>query len=511
MISQKKGYYILPATPTLLKQYGIDSPKYLEYRESIINTKYSDKIYNEQLRPYQNQAVNFLLSEGNKACFDEQRLGKTPTVLTVIKEMNVKALIVTPKSLTYQWYNEYKKWVDDDVVLIDGPVGIRKALYRTCKSIIMSYNTLSTDEQYILGLKHLGIMVIDEAHRIRNLKKGVKNAPKEAKAVIKIGKQIPKRIALTGTPANNYADDIFGILSFLYPDIFTSYYNFSNYYFKQKDIYTRQNGQLKIVTTCSGKFKEGKEQELLELLELISIQRKRKDVMQWLPDYNIEKMVLPMTAVQADAYNTLSQYYELNDTIILNNLELMNAQKQLTILPELFKVLDTGCKINFLLDYIKDYPEKQIIVVSTFVKPLNYLKDLLKTEIIEGSTSAKKRDEIKNRFQNKEINILLASLEVIKEGFQLDTADTIIFLDSSYIYTSNIQCMDRLVPVSKERLHKAEQNIIILVAEDSIDEYIYDMVYIKKADSSDIINNYIKNLERTTKWQQDSQSQMQKD
>ena len=187
------------------------------------------------------------------------------------------------------------------------------------------------------------------------------------------------------------------------------------------------------------------------------------------------------------------------------------SQRQLTVLPKLFNIDDNGCKAEFVFDYMKSFQGKKVIVVSTFVKPLKYLKSILNAEIIEGSTSAKKREEVKNNFQNATSYILLASLEVIKEGFQLDTADTIIFLDSSYIYTSNIQCMDRLVPVSKDRVHNSRQNIIILVAEDTVDEYIYEMVYIKKADSSDIINNYCKNLERNKQWHQDLQSQAQKD
>jgi SNF2 family DNA or RNA helicase len=99
---------------------------------------------------------------------------------------------------------------------------------------------------------------------------------------------------------------------------------------------------------------------------------------------------------------------------------------------------------------------------------------------------------------------------VIKEGFTLDTADTIIFLNSSYIYTDNIQCMDRLVPVSQENVHKITQNIIILLAKDSIDEYIYDMVYNKKASSSDIVNNY-KNYRKETLCNQDLQQSKLKD
>ena len=154
--------------------------------------------------------------------------------------------------------------------------------------------------------------------------------------------------------------------------------------------------------------------------------------------------------------------------------------------------------IDGILNYIEDYPEKSIIIVSTLVEPLYKLMNNIKNikyDLLIGDTPSKKRNEIKKSFQNKKCRLILANL--IKEGFTLDTADVIIFLDSSYIYTDNIQCMDRLVPTTENNIHSTTQEIILLLAKDTVDEYIYDMVYNKKASSADIINNYKNILERS--------------
>lgn len=486
---------IYPATPALLKKYHINSPKYLEERNRVINLKTSNNIVDSKLRLYQNQAANFLLNPGSKACFDQQRLGKTPTVLTVLKQLNAKAIIVVPTSLLYQWNTEYKNWYNDNVVVIDGNKAKREQLYKLGKSIIISYKTLSLDIELISKLK-FDVMVIDEAHRLRNLKKGTKYAPKEALAVIKMGKKVNKRIALSGTPAPNYKNDIYGILAFLFPDIFTSYWNFSEYYFKTEEVYIARN---KKVRNVLDEFKEGKEKELLEFLDLISIQRKRKEVMQWLPEYNIHKIILPMNNEQKKAHKSLEEIYEYEDILCLNKLDKMTMQRMITVYPPAVSsnLNSDGCKVDFIRNYIEDYPEKSIIIVTNFNQVLRFLYEILpNSAIINGSTKPKSRDEIKSKFQSKKLKIILANIQVIKEGFQLDTADTIIFLDSSLTYTDNVQCMDRLVPVSKDRVHETSQDILLLLAEDSIDMYLYDMVYVKKKDSSDIINDYLKYLER---------------
>lgn len=494
-----KNSIIVPATPSALNRYNIKSENYNNFRNKIINSKITESGYKTKLRPYQDYALNFLLQKEpiNKAIFDEQRLGKTPTVITYLKITLQNAIIVTPKSLLYQWKTEYENWNNNNIIVIDGTPSKRIKLYEKIDkntSILISYDTLKQDEEILIKKAILfDVLIIDEAHRIRNIKNSRKYKPKKVESLFRISNKIEKKIALTGTPASNQADEIYGILTFLYPDIFSSYYYFCDFYFYSDDIYTSQQ----TIRKCNGRFKPGMKQELLEFLDLISIQRKRKEVMKWLPKYDIQKVILEPTTIQEKANKELSEHYEYNDIICLSDLELMTAQRQLTVCPKVFNIPDNGSKFKFILDYLDDYPEESIIIVSSFTRPLDLLKLILpKAELIIGDTKSSKRELIKQQFQTKRINIILANISVIKEGFTLDTADTIIFLDSSYIYTDNIQCMDRLVPVSVERVHDHAQKILLLLLKDTIDEYVYDMVYVKKATSTDIINNYKKYIKK---------------
>ena len=145
-----KPYTIFPASPKLLESLNISSPLFLSKRKEILELK--QKEYpDDKLRPYQKMALNFILNSGltGIGIFDEQRLGKTPTILTALKYKKAKALIIVPKSLIYPWYYEYKKWYNDEVTVIDGSLQQRKKQYETKDSLILSYNTASRDEDLI--------------------------------------------------------------------------------------------------------------------------------------------------------------------------------------------------------------------------------------------------------------------------------------------------------------------------------------------------------------------------
>ena len=68
---------------------------------------------NKQLRPYQKEDAQFLSTLNTGACFNEQRTGKTPTILEVCRLKNCnKILIICPKSAIPQWLTEYKTWLE---------------------------------------------------------------------------------------------------------------------------------------------------------------------------------------------------------------------------------------------------------------------------------------------------------------------------------------------------------------------------------------------------------------
>ena len=510
-LRKTKENFLFPASPTLLKTLGIDNPKYLSYRNYLINckSKTQKKEYKGPLRQYQLEDVHFLSHHNKAAIFNQQRTGKTPTILSRINLAPdiSRVLIIAPKSTLFQWKNEIQKWTSlKNIEVVRGTPEKRTEIYKKHTTHIVNFELCHIDFD-LLKTFHYDCVILDEAHRIKNFKSYASKKRKKttddtivkvdtqitAKSIMRLAHKCKYRFALTGTPTTNKSSEIYPILHFLFPDLFSSYYQFIDYYYYVA-IEEFNGNRIKSPIQFLSKDKE---MELLEFLQLFSIQRKRNEVMNFLQKIEEETIKLPMSPQQKLNYDKLNQTLELNDVIVTSGLELMTRQRQLTVSPLLLDSKDIGCKIEHILEYIKDYPNENIFIVSMFAQFVKQLQKLLnqkKSAIITGDTPSTKRTEIFNRFQNGSLKILVAQLDTVKEGIQLDNADTMFFVDFSLTYTDNEQCKDRIVPISKERALLKEQKIFFLLAENSIDEYLYDQVMVHKKNATSIINNYVQTI-----------------
>ena len=87
------------------------------------------------------------------------------------------------------------------------------------------------DVTYFL-CKHLSMVVLDEAHKIKNIQGGV-----IASAVLNMAKYCKSRVVLTGTPAPNGYEDIYNLFKFIWP-----YKEIINYYpYQLKDMSSNPN------------------------------------------------------------------------------------------------------------------------------------------------------------------------------------------------------------------------------------------------------------------------------
>lgn len=474
----------------MTRVFGLDSEEVCNYKKNLetLNNKI-DYIYNKNLRKYQNEGISFINRRDRVGVFDEQRLGKTPTTLISLKYKKIEhsIIIIAPKSTLLSWEQECEVWLTGvNVCRIDATKHSkqkRKELYKSkYKIYIMNYNIVASDKDI---LPKCDCVVIDEAHRLRNFK-GMrsKNSPEFTKAIIKLALDAKFAYTLTGTPAPNYSYNIYPLLHILLPEVFTSYYYFIDYYYHTIEQHISRNETIVKPT----KMKENKEEELKQILSLVAIQRKRKDYMEWIPDVDHKKIYLEMDKQEQIWYNKLYETFELEEFNI-------NCQNKLSLLVKLrqFTSSISKQKTNFILDYIKDYPEEQIIIASTFT---SYLKELHKlipeSKLCIGDSNDTKRKQLETEFNNKKFKILLANIEVIKEGTKYEQCNTMIITDPTLVYTDNEQLKDRLIPTRQEIAEKKEkQQIIYLITKYTIDEWVQEQLDSKKS-SSEIINNFNK-------------------
>lgn len=444
-----------------------------------------------QLREYQIEDANFLASMPYSACFNEQRTGKTPTALETIKLRhleNQRILIITTASSVLQWKSEYERWLNKDCQTCIGTLKKKqKAIDDWTYGLIISLDSFkeTTNRSGLVEpilTKKPEMIILDEAHKIKNPKTD------SAKAIFKT-RNIPYRMALTGTPAPGKPYDIFSILKFLFPNDFKGFWQFLDEYFIIKNNVIYVGGQKRSYKSYD-EFKPEKKQDLQKLLSSFSTQRKRKDVMSWLPDKFYERIKLEPTREQLKYIKELQETYRTEDIKTSGVLDRLIRYRQICLDPGLLGLKGTSPKTSWIKQYIKDNPDESIIIFSKFTSYLCRLAEQLDCTwaLLIGSTPIKQRGEFIKDFQNKKFQVFLINIDAGKEAITLDTAETTIFTDKYPPIGDIEQAEDRFIASTEDRAHKAHK-IIELMLSGTYDEQLYKLLEQRKSET-DIINNY---------------------
>ena len=454
----------------------------------------------KSLRSYQRSDAKFLASIPFSACFNEQRTGKTPTALEVIRLRRLqeeRILIITTASSLYQWKEEYETWLGKNCVVCTGtPTNKLKAISSWTHGLVVSLDSFKETAsrsgliEPILS-REPKMVILDEAHKIKNPKSA------NAQAIFKT-KHIPYRLALTGTPAQGKPYDIYSILRFLYPEEYKSYWKFIDEYFEIQENTVWQNGRPRTYKTYDN-FKPGKAERLQLVLNGFSTQRKRKDVMPWLPDKFYERIKLSPSREQKRYLKELEETYRTEDIITTGTLDRLVRYRQICLDPGLLNLEGRSPKTDWILQYIKDYPDEQIIIFSKFTSYLIRLSERLDTTwaMLVGATPAKQRGQFIRDFQCGKFRVFLINIDAGKEALTLDAAETTIFTDKFPPIGSIEQAEDRFIASTEEKAHKAHKIVELMIA-DTFDEQIYKLLEKRKSET-DIINNYKQFIEERSK------------
>lgn len=490
--NQKEKMYRLPKTIGVLKElehfrYPVqeDKKRQMQLRINLIDLKGIEDVEGDtRLRPYQRVDVNYLNKIGSAGIFNAMRTGKTPTTLILAEAKGFNSIVVVaPASLLINWKEEIEKWTNFQTIILNGTkkqrqIHLKNYIQQQQKKIlVVSYETLRNDLSELKGkLKGFDCMIVDEAHRLRSLIKG-KRASKESKAVVALGKLAGTRYALTGTPTVKEGQEIWGILHFLYPSRFPGYWQFVDRYFNK-----RSNG---FGIEIAGYKRKG---ELQDILAVISTNRKRKNVMVWLPEKQYQTIKLEMNTKQAKVYKDVLETFEYEDKIDAPGvLAQLIRLKQVATCPGMLLDNVINEKEKFILEWISDHPTEPVIIFSTFSSYLKVLQKKIKgSRLIIGDVSKNDRDKVVKDFQAGRSNVILANIKAAGTGLTLDKAETVIFLDKEYNPSDNEQAEDRIVPVAKERNHN--MHVISLVMIHTVDEMINDLL-LQKIDITKVINS----------------------
>ena len=161
------------------------------------------------LRPYQEEAADFLYANDRAMMLAWVGAGKTATALTALRALlgdgfAKRVLVVAPlKVVQTVWPVEVKKWAPElsFALCVGSPAARAKALGAPVQIVITNYDNLqwlATQELNFDGI------VFDELTRLKN------PSGKRFKALDKVIKNIKIRWGLTGSFTSNGLEDVFG-------------------------------------------------------------------------------------------------------------------------------------------------------------------------------------------------------------------------------------------------------------------------------------------------------------
>lgn len=462
---------------------GLPSSTTEEYMETPPNI-------HEILFPYQTEDVDRFFNEIPRGIFgSEMGTGKTEEFLALCDLLQpTRALIIVPKTMVLEWKERFKARLDIDVAV---PNGIMEGKYerysldishfRDFRYLVINHEMLRM-ERYVKVLQMVpwDLIAIDEAHRFKNhraRKPHIKRkGGKQPTGSIQVWgarqlARIPKHFYhITGTPFNNFNDELWSLLNMCYPEDYPNYWEFVHRYC------------ITVPTPFGPKIVGNNPETLPELQEKLRglmVRREKKDVMPWLIKLPPRDIPLQMEKSQLDVYQQMEEEFVVQlkngaDLFARSTLAQLMRLRQLALDPGTINVAAPSAKTAALVDILNDINRK-VVVFSWFSSYLEYLKEILAKRsmvAITGKETTSERQRAKNEFQNGDAQIMLASIEAGGQGIDLTASSIAIFTDVFWTPTSNWQAEDRLHRIGQ----KEPVTIIRLVHPNTIDEDMHKVL-----------------------------------
>jgi len=430
----------------------------------------------KKMRPYQIEGVKWLRSLYDNhlggILADDMGLGKTLQIIAFISTLSINKpiLIVSPKSLIFNWSNEFKKWnKSSKVKIIDGTKEQRINEISSIKPnnkvvYLTSYDSLRNDLDLYKNIM-FGLCVLDEAQYIKNV------YAIKTKAVKKI--QAKARFALTGTPIENSLIDLWSIFDFLMPNYLLSYDRF------------KQEYENLIVTDQI----EVTKKHLIDKIRLFILRRTKTEVLKELPPKTEKIYTIEIKKQQREFYDAYLENAKMllksHDMNKINQLAILTRLRQICVDPSMFvdNMTEISEKLIQCISLVEQALQSnhKVLIFSSFTKSLDHLVNLLaknkiKSLYINGSVNAKDRLDMANIFNNSnKYKVMLVSLKAGGTGLNLIGADIVIHLDPWWNLSAERQATDRAYRIGQTN----PLTVIKLICSDTIEEKVLKLQELK--------------------------------
>ncbi|CAN1238807.1 ISWI chromatin-remodeling complex ATPase CHR17 [Linum grandiflorum] len=446
-----------------------------------------------KMRDYQLAGLNWLIrlyENGiNGILADEMGLGKTLQTISLLgylhefRGITGPHMVVAPKSTLGNWMNEIRRFcpVLRPIKFLGNPEErrlIREELLVAGKfDVCVTSFEMAIKEKSALRRFSWRYIIIDEAHRIKNENSLLSKTMRLYNTNF--------RLLITGTPLQNNLHELWALLNFLLPEIFSSAETFDEWF-----QISAENDQQEVV------------QQLHKVLRPFLLRRLKSDVEKGLPPKKETILKVGMSQMQKQYYKALLQ----KDLEVVNaggeRKRLLNIAMQLRKCcnhPYLFQGAEPGppyttgdhlitnagkmVLLDKLLPKLKDR-DSRVLIFSQMTRLLDILEDYLMFRgyqycRIDGNTGGEDRDASIEGFNKpgSEKFVFLLSTRAGGLGINLATADVVILYDSDWNPQVDLQAQDRAHRIGQ----KKEVQVFRFCTEYTIEEKVIERAYKKLA------------------------------
>ncbi|PKA62262.1 putative chromatin-remodeling complex ATPase chain [Apostasia shenzhenica] len=432
-----------------------------------------------KMRDYQLAGLNWLIrlyENGiNGILADEMGLGKTLQTISLLgylyefRGITGPHMVVAPKSTLGNWMREIRRFcpILRAIKFLGNPeerAHIRENLLVAGKfDVCVTSFEMAIKEKNALRRFSWRYIIIDEAHRIKN----------ENSLLSKTMRLYSTnyRLLITGTPLQNNLHELWALLNFLLPEIFSSAETFDQWF-----QISGENDQQEVV------------QQLHKVLRPFLLRRLKSDVEKGLPPKKETILKVGMSQMQKHYYRALLQ----KDLEVINaggeRKRLLNIAMQLRKCcnhPYLFQGAEPGKMVllDKLLPKLKER-DSRVLIFSQMTRLLDILEDYLMFRgyqycRIDGNTGGDERDASIEAFNRpgSEKFVFLLSTRAGGLGINLATADVVILYDSDWNPQVDLQAQDRAHRIGQ----KKEVQVFRFCTEYAIEEKVIERAYKKLA------------------------------
>lgn len=488
-------------------------------------------------RKFQLAGALFAIQKKNVLIADEPGCGKTIQAIGAVVGSKVtgSVLVIAPKTACYvTWPAELKRWLPtNDPIRIIGGNQTKLERNRECQRMLLWDMNHEEGRQWIIvspnyvryniktgqngafiydrsGNKIIvpvreaisaflyidwATIIVDEAHlTLAGATGNIKRQSAQSRGIRLLNvKSDGLRIALSGTPFRGKHENLWGILNWLEPQEYTSYWKWIKKHFT---LYM----DFAIGREVIGSIKS--ETNLAKECSKLMIRRTKSQVAKDLPPKSYGgtplfkggpiAVWLPMFGVQRKAYEQMAReaLAEIEGGTLMANgilaeiIRLKQFANSYGYLDddEVFIPRFPSNKLEWIIEFLNErgidgngVGSGKVVIASQFTKFIGLCANALTERGIEffaltGQTSSEDRELMQKMFQTSSLSpqVFLINTRAGGVSLTLDAADDIIIVDSTHNPDDQVQVEDRLHRIS--RMHKV--TVWSLASSNSIDESV---------------------------------------